>query len=167
MVACSFNSINDFHPAVIAAVRENAERQACMVAELLHALDPRLKEAGLSSGAAGLPAGFLLELGAICQLVIWENEGLRSVLAADVPSADEAILELNREAAEAPDQFQSPMNRRLGARVMQVWLERFSWAAPDLLQADVVVGEVDEDALVEALAQLLMDHRHDFPGQGQ
>ena len=161
MVAISVRTSDEVHPALVAAVAENAERQAVMVAGLLDALDPRLKEAGFPTGAAGLPAEFLLELGALCQLTLWEGERLRDYLPPELPTAQQAKADFHYRATNAPDSFQSRPTGMLPTQIMQVWLERFAWAAPNLLQADIVLGDADEDALVDALAQFLWDHRHD------
>ena len=37
-------------------------------------------------------------------------------------------------------------------------MERFAWEAPELLQDDVVVGEIDEDEFAEALAAFLWQY---------
>jgi hypothetical protein len=154
-------SLDKVHPAFIAAVRQNAERQAVIVADYLDAIDERLKQDGYPDGARGLPPGFLLELGAVVQLKLWEAEGLAEFLPTELPTAAQAGEELFRRTRETPEEFHTQASQKLGPQVMRVWLERFAWAAPNLLQADVVLGEVDEDVLVDALAQLLWEHRDD------
>ena len=99
-------SLDGIHPAVIAAVRENAERQALLVLGPLLLLDLKLKEAGFSLGVGGLPAGFMLDLAAICQLAVWENAGLREYLPPDLPTPEQAKAELLRRATTAPGSFQ-------------------------------------------------------------
>ena len=36
----------------------------------------------------------------------------------------------------------------------------FAWEAPRILQAQIVIGAIDEDALVDALADLVWSMRH-------
>ena len=167
MVAFTDDHFHNLHPDQIAAVRYSAERQAVMVGELLTALDQQLRDAGCPTGSQGLPVGYLLELGALCQLRLWEDEGLTSLLPSDLPSSQQAIADILRRLTEAPQQFRDTSSCRLGHRVLQVVMEQFAWAGPNLLEADVVVGDVDEDALVESLAQLLWEHRHDDASPGQ
>ena len=154
-------TIDDSHPALTAAIIRNAELAATVTAACVHNWDARFKQGGFADGAQNLPAAFLMELGAIGQIRLWELEGLRDFLPSDLPTYGEAVAELSRRALTAPQEFQTLAGARLSPRVMQVWLESFSWAAPSLLQADVVLGEVDEDALVDAVAHLLWTHRHD------
>jgi hypothetical protein len=41
-------------------------------------------------------------------------------------------------------------------------LHSFAWAGPATIGADVLLGEPDGDALVEALAALLWERRHSW-----
>lgn len=154
-------AVQDFHPEVVQAVIRNADYCATLVAACLDVLDKRLKEDGHAQGAQGLPTGFLLELGTVLQLKIWEQQGLREFLPADLPTFAAAMADLHRRVTTNPLAFQSIESNRLGQYVLQVELERLSWAAPELLEADMVITDVDDDALVEAVAQLLWVHRHD------
>ena len=81
-----------------------------MVAGVLDALDPQLKAAGFPTGAAGLPAGFLLELGAICQLASWEEQGLRDYLPPELPTAQQAKADLRSRATTAPESLSDTEN---------------------------------------------------------
>lgn len=167
MFAPASISLDDLDPALIAATVQQAERQATMVAVCLDAIDARLKEAGHPEGSKGLPLGFLLELGSICQLKYWEISGLRDFLPPGLPTSEDASTDLYKRATTtAPEEFYSIENDHLGRQLLAVWLERFAWAAPNLLQADVVLGEVDEDSLVDGLARLLWVHRNDPASEG-
>jgi hypothetical protein len=151
------------HPTAIAAVQQNAARQARMAARCLELLDARLKDDGIPTGASNLPLGFLLEVGAICQLKAWERAGLRAFLPADLPTCADAVSDLHRRITSGSRELASIESASLSRRVLGVWLNDFSWAAPNLLEADVVLGKVEEDTLVDVLAHLLWHHRHAMP----
>ncbi len=150
--------------SVIQAVALNAKRQAYLVAAYLQQVDPLLKRDGYPSGANGLPAGFLLELGAVLMLGHWNRKGLLAFLPADVPAYADVVGELNRRAIIVHFKLLDSIASHLVRQVQQLWLERFAWEAPNLLPADAdfVLGDVDEDLLVEAVAQLLWTNRHKF-----
>lgn len=113
------------HPSLVNAIVSSAESNARFVGECLHALRDRLKEAGHRDGAQGLPPAFLLELGAIGQLILWERARLRDFLPSDLPTAAEATTEICR-ATEVPHDFQSVTSARLLPRVTQVHVEHIS-----------------------------------------
>jgi hypothetical protein len=57
--------------------------------------------------------------------------------------------------------------RALTFRVFTLWLERFAWSGRELWDADLVLGDAEEDELVEVLAALLWAHRNSsFRQQG-
>jgi hypothetical protein len=39
-------------------------------------------------------------------------------------------------------------------------MKHFAWEGLDLLQADFILGDVDEDAFADLLAEFLWSHRH-------
>jgi hypothetical protein len=146
---------------VLAAVVRQAHRQAELTAAVLKAW-------GLAEGKASpLPAGFLLELGAVLELGLWERQGVRPYLTADLPSYREAADELGARASKGPVEFEVPGSVRLWPQVLRVWLEQFAWDGPEALGADLLVGQVDEDALVDVLAEFLWQHRHEVAGLQQ
>lgn len=149
-------------PPTIQAVALNAERQAILVAAYLKQIDSLLKRDGLPSVATGFPAGYLLELGAVLMLGHWDRKGLLAFLPSDLPAFADAVAELKRRAVIGNFKLLDCIASQLVRQVRQTWLERFAWEAPNLLQADVVLGDVDEDVLVEAVAQLIWVNRHNF-----
>ncbi len=155
-------ALPDVDPHVLQAVVQNAERQALMVAAYLKHVDPQLKRDGFPSGADGLPAGYLLELGATLMLGQWDLQGLRTFLPSELPAFADATRILKHRAASATREFSNVDSAHLSRQIGQIWLERFAWEAPNLLQADVVLGDVDADALIEAVAQLVWANRHIF-----
>ena len=145
---------------VIQAVARNAEHQAILVAAFLNQVDPLLKRDGLPSVATGFPAGYLLELGAALTLGYWNRKGLLAFLPSDLPAYADAVAELKSCAVIGRFQLLDCIASHLVRQVRQTWLERFAWEAPNLLQADFVLGDVDEDVLVEAVAEFLWVNRH-------
>ncbi len=109
----------------------------------------------------GLPIQFCVELAAILQLHAWEEAGLRGLLPADLPSCKEALADLIHRTRTAPQGFTGADGVQLSPAVIFAWVTQFAWAAPNFLHADIVLGQADEDALVNALAKLLWKHRHD------
>lgn len=154
-------SVNDLHPALITAVIRHSELAADITAECLSRLRARMIDEGLlaEDSPLRLPGAFLMELGAIGQLSLWEHQGLRDLLPPEIPTVAEATAELYRRASAVPEEFQLLSGATLAPRVRQVYLEHICWAAPEMLTANIVVGETDEDALVEAVARLLWHNR--------
>lgn len=160
MVDQSALTLDGIHPLVIGSVCRNAEFQADLAAACLKAIDQRLRDAGHEDGCSGLPAAFLLELAAVAQLKYWELRGLRQLLPSEVPTASDASADLHRRVVLDPQKFFKGIDAPLARQIHQVWIEHFHWLEPELIEADIVIGRVDEDKAVEALAQLLWQNRH-------
>jgi hypothetical protein len=147
--------------AVIQAAIRRAERQAEMVIAAFdeHGLFPQRPVA--------LPAGFLLELGAVMELGLWERQGLRAHLDSALPTyreatyreATDAFLARAKQGAAA---FGSPETVLLHNRVLRVWMEHFAWDGPDILQAELILGDVDDEEFANMLADFVWQHRHDL-----
>ena len=41
-------------------------------------------------------------------------------------------------------------------------MEHFAWSGPELLQADAVVDNLDEDEFIDLLAKFVWTHRHEL-----
>jgi hypothetical protein len=145
--------------AAVDAVRRQAEFQADLTAACLDATGLFPCAAERRGNPVKLPAGFLLELAAALQLGFWELYGIRDRLTTELPSYNEAISDLAGRATSGPAQFNSI--GRLFKRVLETWMRECGWDARAILQADVVVGAVDDESLVDAVAQLIWVHRHD------
>ena len=156
--------LSGIHPEVIAAVVFFAERQATLTAASLDAIIAEASCRGDSFDGRGLPVGFLLELGAAAQLNIWETDGLRPLLPTDVPSYKTASTDLYARVQADPLQFRNLASATLSKRVLRLWIERFCWSAPMMLDVDVTIDRIDEDLLIEAAAQLLWKHRRTAHG---
>lgn len=145
-----------FHPELVEAAAREAARDAENIALFL-------RELGFVPSAdrpVRLPPAFLLHLGAALRLLVWESGGLRVHQDSGLPSAEQAIIAafgLLDGASEA--EAQHPVE--LARKVVALFADRLAWLGRRDLDADVVLDDhVDEDALVDALAELLWDARH-------
>jgi len=149
------NTQFDFHPELMSAVCYFAERSAILTGEVLR----RLADNGVGCDRAftdrGLPAGFLLELGAVAQLAVWAQSGVAALLPKSIPGFHDAAAQLNDRVQANPHQFNDIGSAILARQLMQLWIEHFHWTAPWLLGADLVIGELDEQDAVAAVATLL------------
>ena len=141
----------------IRAIARHAERKAQLTAAVLDATGV------FREGPTRFPAGFLLELGAVLELGMWERQGLREFLDTDLPSFREAADALLARARRGPTAFDSPDDASsLSSRVLQTWMKHFAWEGPDLLNADFIVSDVDEDQFANMLADFVWQHRHEL-----
>jgi hypothetical protein len=119
------------------------------------------------------PAWFLVELAAALRIWLWEANGLRIHLDAGLAPARELLLGVFCRAKEVANGHASSNATPLMNRVLGLSVDRLAWSARRDLGADVVLGEADEDILVETLANLIWTHRADFgrelsqPGRGK
>jgi hypothetical protein len=148
-------------PALIAAVERAINELAAMAAVCLKVFDEKMKLPGRAKGAAGLPIQFFVEIAAVLQIRAWEETGLHGSLSPRLPSYAEAAADLHRRARTAPEDFIGADGLQLSPIVIIASVQQFAWAASNLLQADFVLGQIEEDALVDALATLLWNYRHD------
>lgn len=124
---------------------------AARVAAFLHAVGWRRGDA-----LPYTPRG-LLALDAALRLWDWEARGVTAHRAAGLPDAESALnLAIAFLAGRSEDGY---LGRRLGIGILAVFAERLAWGAGQELAAQVELGEIDDEALVEALAQLLWDRR--------
>jgi len=136
---------------LIQAVVRNAERCADIAGASLVAIFP--------GELVSLPKAFLLEFSAILQLGMWERQGLRQFLPADIPSFLDSARQLGQRARKGSGEFEGANAAPLSRQVLQTWIDHFAWEGPDLLQAEIVVGEVDdEDGFADLLAGFIWEH---------
>lgn len=136
---------------LVSAIIRHAEREADFAAGVL-------KELGFDK--LRLPAAFLLEFAALMELWFWDWQGLRPYLPEGVPSFDEAKKNLWDRAAKGITEFEGVNSTPLSYLLMQVWVEHFAWDARDHFDADVIVGQADEDQFVDLMARFLWENRH-------
>lgn len=140
----------------IQAIVRHARRMADLTAATMDATGL------LPQRPVSLPAGFLLELGAVLQLRLWERQGLRQHLDADLPTFRLAADHLAARASRGPSEFEGPEAAPLSQRVLRAWMEHFAWEGPCLLEADIVVGPVNEDQFAEAMAEFVWNHQEEL-----
>jgi len=142
--------LSRFPAELIDAVRGEAEASADRVAAFLYSAGWRPGQP-LRCTEEGL-----LALDAALRLLDWEARGVTAHRAAGLPDAESALNDavaslLGREVAGSA--------ARLGVSVLAVFAERMAWGAGKELAAQVELGEVDEDVLVDAVADLIWKTR--------
>jgi len=137
---------------------EAAARNAELTAELVGSF---LRTVVGHESPLSLPRNYLLELAAVLELRYWEDLGLEAFMPGDLPSSREAAADLSARVVKGPAEFEGPDAAPLSERVLRFWLEQFAWEAPNLFQSEVILGDIDEDAFADLVAEFLWEHRHD------
>lgn len=146
---------------LIATIIRDAEYMADLTVHFLDELGivPPLKERRKKPVA--LPPEFLLELGAILRLALWERAGHRQSLNHHLPRAEQTLADLLDRFTRAPQDAQSAeVSSTLALEVFKVSLRRFAWCGREELRTDVVLDRPDDEVLLDALADLLWKHRY-------
>jgi hypothetical protein len=110
------------------------------------------------------PAWFLVELAAALRIWLWEASGLRIHLDAGLAPARESLLSVFCRAKEVANGHASSNATPLMNNVIELSINRLAWSARRDLGAEVVLGEADEDTIVETLANLIWKHRVELSG---
>ena len=119
----------------------------------------------------GLPAdgpiarqaeNFLLNLAAALRLARWEQSALRLYLPSSLPSSKEAFRNLVLPVEREPPPDGRKRATSLSLDVFRTWVERFCRGGQAELGSDVVLKSsgLSAEALLDALADFLWDHRH-------
>jgi hypothetical protein len=137
---------DDSARALITAVAAGGARDAELVALFLGHLGLK----GTPEKPLLLPRGFLLRLATGVRLVAWEALGVFFHREIGLPEAREVLRGAFRFVAE-PDAY----SNELDLAVLRLSIERFSWYGGPELGADIALGDVEEDAALEALADFL------------
>jgi hypothetical protein len=151
--------LSDFHPDLLRALALGAARQAEWVGSFLEEIGLAPVGRGPQDRPPRLPADFLLSLGAALQLLLWEQLGIPVHLDHGLPPARQALLDVFRTAAGQAEPEAFECIRSLASRVLVLSVEHFGWNAHVELGAEVVLGEADQEALLEALADYLWAQR--------
>jgi hypothetical protein len=155
MATTDFFTVSDFPAELVAGVAREAEADARHVCLFLEAV-------GVSATPerpVPLPAHFLLDLAAALRLLIWERSGLRPQNIGNLPLSRHALREVLLSAATAQRASAIGEPGVLARRVVAAWIDHFAWGARVELGVDVLLEEADDEALLEALADFLWDHR--------
>ena len=147
------------------AVIRLADSHAALVAQRLRELEVAYAtQLGRPCRFAAVPAEFLLALAALEQLRIWETKGLRPHLGQQLPQFDDLItltwhlLQSDRSASAAE------IAVTIWRLIFRLCVDKFAWDASAVSGADMLVGDLDDDAVVDAVAQLLWSLRHTSDG---
>ena len=142
--------LSRFPAELLDAVRDEAEASADRVAAFLHAAGWRPGQP-LRCSEEGL-----LALDAALRLLDWETRGITAHRAAGLPDAESA---LDAAVESLLGRTDGTTLRRTGVAVLAVFAERMAWGAGRELAAQVELGEADDEALVEALVNLIYNTR--------
>jgi len=119
---------------------------------------------GKGVASVDLPQEFLLELGALLQLLEWQDAGVIESDGIDGTPVDTILADTIADLSEGPGAF---VGTRRGIRAMmgllQRWNETCSPVARQYLECDIAVAwdeDSDIDALVDALVDYAWRHRH-------
>jgi hypothetical protein len=145
--------------ACVEAVVSRAEYVATLTGECLSATGLLPKTDETPTEPVRLPGGFLLELGAVLQMAVWERAGIRTHIDAGLPSFEEAAADLAHRASENVASFDRFHSATLLSRIFPLWIERLAWSGPELFKAEMQLDAVEEDAFVNGLAEFLWRHR--------
>lgn len=151
----SMDGIAFAEDALVQAVSQLAERQAELTARWLSSV-------GFCGKSLNVPAAFLMELAAVLQLREWERQGVLKHLIVSLPPYAQAANDLAARTKLGPNEFQGPNAIRLSMLVNGVWIERFAWDGPSMLQADIVFGNVNDEVLIEQLADFIWRNHRDI-----
>jgi hypothetical protein len=145
-------SLDDYPAEMVLRVAEDAALDADRVGVFLSSLGLR----GSPGKPLSLPVNFLLHLGAALRLLVWETQGFLDHQVAGLPDAHTAI----RAAIHSLKDPQAEATQ-FCTDVFRFSVEHFAWSAGRELGVDVALGEADEDALLEGLADFLWAKRAD------
>ncbi len=141
-------------PELLARVVEQANLDADLTIHVLNAAGL----APLPGQTRFLPRDLLLELGAALRVMVWEIEGL-DLPAFTLPTPQDAI---RRAFVDAVGRLRDPSysaSPSLSQTVLQISTYHLAWVGSREFQAEILLDTPDEDALVEAMAQLLWRNR--------
>ncbi len=149
------NGAIEIPDAMLQSVIWHAERQAILTGEYLNAC-------GVGPGTLDIPPNALLEMAAVLELGLWEILGLRDHLDVDLPTYREAQDEFAARCVKGPQEFEGDQGRRLSLQVLHVWIQNFAWDGPQMLGAEAVVNDFEDDEFIDLLAEFCWQHRHEI-----
>jgi len=152
------DGLDQFPKCIVDAAIQNALR----VADLTGMTLTELGKVHLGGGQWHLPAAFLVEVGAVLQLGLWEQEGIAAHECGYLPSFDDAVADLASRASQGASAFANLNAVTLAPRVLQFSIEQIAASGFLLMGGDVLTQDIDEDAFVDLLAEFLFSHRDEL-----
>jgi len=153
----------------VEAVIQQAARDADLVGQFLlsHGYQPTggrgdaPNQAAQPSPAMNGASMLLLNLAAALRIARWERQSIKSRLPETLPDSTVALKATLAATNAAPDDRAAP-RPALHQQVFTIWLKHFSRQGSQQLGTDVLMNpaDVNPDALLDTLADLLWQHRH-------
>jgi hypothetical protein len=147
--------------ALVQYVARDAEIAADLVAAFLEEIGLLKWKPDGTPEPFWLPPDFLLELGAAVQVQLWHVRGVADLLGNELPDLQAHGERLQEIAKRGTAGLEELKGLDLSRQVMQVAIRRLSWAAPNILESEVVLSPMDEESL-DKLAKFLWNNRHKF-----
>lgn len=116
-----------------------------------------------SRGKPAFPAGFLVELGSILWIGLWQQSGTLPEAVEQFPPWSKSLEDLFQRFFQSPLTFATDpahCSNELDRRVVSFWLTHCLWAGPSNLGADIAITKTgDDEDWLEAIASFLWTHR--------
>lgn len=141
------------------AAQRNADRIAALVAELLAPGGTGRAASADGYEASDLQPALLLELAAVIHLREWETTGLIELVDLGLPTADEAIEQIATKLENGFVGFANIDSASLWYQINAIWCGSIAWEGEVVLGATIAIGPLDEDDLLDALANFLWTNR--------
>ena len=144
---------------VLAAFTGHGSHTADLVARFLKAW---LHDLGFR-GKPVFPTEFLVELGSILCIARWQESGVLSEASSEFPPWSELFNDLVERFCDEPLSLcrdQSYKSTPLDRQVVDFWFRHCSWSAPTKLGVDVAVPPIDNDGLLDELANFFWKFRN-------
>ena len=145
-----------FPPSFICAVIRHAQRQALLVKFFIDEITEGKPDR--------FPSVYLLELGAVLELGMWERGGLKDHIADELPPYAEAFKTLDERLELGPSEFDGPYATPLSQQVLIAWINNFAWDADQSFGAEMLLGQVEREEFVDQLASFLIEHHRELDG---
>jgi len=127
-----------YPPELLSGIAHLADRNADRVAEFL--LGTRR-----FTNPICLPPAVILELSAVMQLRFWEHIGLLKNIKTNLPTTRQAARDMAQRIRMKKAVFAGPNSTPLLILVLSAWITNFAWQGLELLQADIVLANSDDD----------------------
>jgi hypothetical protein len=157
MVRCDEGTSRQLPDALVRSVTRQAERNAEAVSALLN--NSGNLPVCPNGNRSALPRGFLLELAAVMQVGLWEQQGFHEHLEQGLPSYRDCVTDLVARSHQGSPQFTDVGADSLYRRVLKVHCECFSWEADEILGKPVAIRAGNDDQILDAMASFLWEHR--------